>query len=113
MAELFVWAEKAWDEISTTISTAYLKSNNKKNLRQLNKAEIRDLENLKLQVFTNIEPFETINTQLIFDKINNSKTILKSFASKCQSSNISLDTMSIEDYRKYIVGMYVEQKMAY
>lgn len=113
VAELFVWAEKTWDEISTTISTAYLKSNDKKNLRQLNKAEIRDLENLKLQVFTNIEPFETINTQLIFDRINDSKTILKSFASKCQSSNISLDTMSIEDYRKYIVGLYVEQKMAY
>ena len=110
---MFVWAEKAWDEISTTISTAYLKSNDKKNLRQLNKAEIRYLENLKLQVFTNTKPFETIDAQLIFDRINDSKTICKSFAGKCQSSNISLDTMSIEDYRKHIVGVYVEQKMSY
>lgn len=111
VAELFVWAEKSWDNISSTINHSYLKSQNKKNSRQLNKAEIRDLENIKLEIFSNLDPFCKVTSDYMLDMIKAKNGINKNFAEKCLAFNVSIDNMNIDDYRKHIIGIYVEQNM--
>jgi hypothetical protein len=111
VAELFVWAEKSWDHISSTINQAYLKSKNKKNSRQLNKAEIKDLENIKLEIFSNMIPFDNVTSEYILDNVKSKNGIKKEFADRCVASSVNIDSMNIDDYRKHVIGIYVEQNV--
>jgi hypothetical protein len=111
VAELFVWAEKSWDHISSTINQAYLKSKNKKNSRQLNKAEIKDLENIKLEIFSNMIPFDNVTSEYILDNVKSKNSIKKEFADRCVASSVNIDSMNIDDYRKHVIGIYVEQNV--
>lgn len=111
VAELFVWAEKSWDHISSTINQAYLKSQNKKNSRQLNKAEIKDLENIKLEIFSNMTPFDNVTSEYILENVKSKNGIKKEFAERCVASSVNIDSMNIDDYRKHVIGIYVEQNV--
>ena len=98
VAEMLMWAEKSWDNISGIINSAYLNSNNKKNLRQLTKAEVKDLETLKLQIFSNLDPYENVDTSKILDGLNSKQSISKVFSNKLEESNITLDNTNIDIY---------------
>ena len=111
VADMLIWAEKSWDNISGIINSAYLSSNNKKNLRQLTKAEIKDLEHLKLQIFSNLSPYEDLDDKIVLDKLKAKHSISKVFADKLSESNISLDNTNIDIYRKHILALFVEQNM--
>ncbi len=111
VAEMLMWAEKSWDNISGIINSAYLNSNNKKNLRQLTKAEVKDLETLKLQIFSNLDQIENIDTSKILDGLNSKQSISKVFSNKLEESNITLDNTNIDIYRKYILALFVEQNI--
>lgn len=106
-----MWAETAWDSISDILTNAFLKSSQKKNLRQLTKAEVSTLEQLKIDILTNLpimcEVNESVITHLLFA---NCKTP-SSFSSALKSNNISLDEMTIDAYRKNVVGFYIEQNL--
>ena len=111
VAEMLLWAEKSWDNISGIINSAYLNSNDKKNLRQLTKAEVKDLETLKLQIFSNLDLYENVDTSKILDKLNSKQSISKVFSNKLEESNITLDNTNIDIYRKYILALLVEQNI--
>lgn len=111
VADMLIWAERSWDNISGIINSAYLSSNNKKNLRQLTKAEIKDLEHLKLQIFSNMLPYEDIDDKIVLDKLKTKNSISKVFADKLSESNISLDNTNIDIYRKHILALFVEQNI--
>lgn len=111
VAEMLLWAEKSWDNISGIINSAYLNSNDKKNLRQLTKAEVKDLETLKLQIFSNLDLYESVDTSKILDKLNSKQSISKVFSNKLEESNITLDNTNIDIYRKYILALLVEQNI--
>ena len=67
VAELIVWADNSWDNISATLHSSYLEINNKKNLRQLTKAQFDDLEKMKLDVFTNLPVLVEPTNQSVYD----------------------------------------------
>lgn len=111
VAELIVWTETAWDSISDILTNAFLKSSQKKNLRQLTKAEVSTLEQLKIDILTNLPAMADVNentiTELLFA---NCKTPL-TFSNALKSQNISLDEMTIDAYRKNVIGIYIEQNL--
>lgn len=107
VAELFIWADKTWSFVSSTLTEAYLSINKKDNLRQLTKAQTANLEQLKLDVFTNISPLDLVDTEYVNNLLLNNCKTPQSFSSMIKDT----ENMNIDIYRKYIVGLYVEYKM--
>ncbi|NBR24664.1 MAG: hypothetical protein EBU08_13025 [Micrococcales bacterium] len=108
IAELMVWSEESWDYISENLTDAFLNTLGKKNSRQLTKAEVVDLEQLKLDIFTNIEPMTDVNAEIIRNLLVAQKKTPNNFKELLISKGISLDSMSMEKYRRNTVGTYVE-----
>jgi hypothetical protein len=109
VAELVVWSENAWSKVSSTLTTAYLDIHNKKNLRQLNKSEFNNLEQLKLDVFTNLNILEEVTDDNIFTILHAGLQTPKSFVDRLKLSNINMDNMTIDTYRRHVIGQYVEE----
>lgn len=109
VAELFVWAESAWDNISEILNNAYLQSKEKKNLRQLTKAEASELEQLKVSVLTNLPLFSDINTENILNILNANKSTPLDFAKAIEEKNININSMTMENYRRNILGLFIEK----
>jgi len=112
VAELVVWAEETWDNISDVLNNAFLNHKNKKNLRQLTKAEVNDLEQLKLDVLTNIDLLSKVDTKSIHKVLASKHTTPKDFKDALINNDISLDTMSIDKYRRNIIGLFIQQNAA-
>ena len=108
VAELLLWSDKSWDLISDVITTAYIKCNDKKNLRQLTKSQIKELENLKIDVFTNIDLLKKIDNNDIIKILKSGKRANASFLKLMESKNINIDNMTIDDYRTSVVGLFIE-----
>lgn len=111
VAELFIWANNSWDHISNTISHAYIASSNKKNLRQLTKADVQTLESLKLDVFTNLEPFQVVTDELIVGSLSKNIKTSQSFLQTLKERKIDLENMSVDLYRNGVVGLYIEKNL--
>jgi hypothetical protein len=109
VAERVVWTEDSWNTISSILNDAYLSDKNKKNLRQLTKAEAFELETLKLDVLTNLNTFSNVNKSTIKDILIANKSIPKDFRDELNSRGITLDNMSLEKYRKNAIGLFIER----
>lgn len=109
VAELLVWTEAAWDNISEVLNDAFLNCNKKKNLRQLTKAEVNDLEQLKIDVLTNLPILEEVSAQVIYDILSSKKTTPQEFKDLINDRSISIDTMTIDNYRRNIIGLFIEE----
>jgi hypothetical protein len=112
VAELMVWAEESWDNISNILNNAYLNQKNKKNLRQLTKIEAEELETIKLDVLTNIDIFSSVNPSTIKDLLTANKKMPKDFKDELDNRGINLQRMSIEKYRKNAIGLFIEQNVS-
>ena len=111
LAETLVWAEQSWAKISDTVNSAFLNSNNKKNLRQLTKSQVKDLEAIKLDVFTNFDVHENVNPKTIFTKLKSGVRTDEGLRKTMEENNVNLDNMNIDDYRTYIIGLFVDSKI--
>ena len=108
LADLIVWSQESFDSISSVVTDAFLKMNNKKNLRQITKSESFDLEKIKLDVLTSIEPMQDVNEQLIVNTLSSGKTCSSEFMNKLLDEGVDITAMSISAYRKKAVSSYVE-----
>ena len=108
LADLIVWSNDAFEDISTTLNKAFLGANNKKNLRQLTKAEVCSLEDLKIQVLSNLELMSTTDEDSILKALSSKTKIPKTLREKLTSEKISASEMPINTYKKKIIGAFVE-----
>ena len=113
VAEAFVYAEESWAKVSDVITKAFLNVNKKKNLRQLTKGQFNDLEQLKLDVFTNFNIGDEVSETTIFNSLNSNVKMPKTFAEDLKDKNINIESMNIDTYRKHVIGSYIEHKMVY
>ena len=60
-----VWSNEAQKTISNIVNPAILHFYQKKNLRELTKAELLNLEEIKFQVLCDLTPFEDINEETV------------------------------------------------
>ncbi len=109
VAELVVWAEESWDTISETLNSAFLGMKKKKNLRQLTKAETVDLEQLKLDVLTNIDIMKEVTGEDIKSILSANLKTPTEFSHTLKERDINIDNMSIDKYRRSVIGVYIEQ----
>jgi hypothetical protein len=65
VASVMVWASEAQKTISNILNPAMLNHYDKKNLRELTKAELVDLEEIKFKVLCNLEPYTAITEDKI------------------------------------------------
>ena len=98
-------------EVSYIIKNAFLSSLDKKNLRQLTKSQFKDLETLKLDVFTNLVEMEDVTNDKVIAILKQNKKTPKAFADYINESNINMDNSTIDDYHRMIIGRYIQQKL--
>jgi hypothetical protein len=79
-AKLMIWSSSAQDQISSLINPLILEYFDKKNLRSLSNNENETLENIKTNIFFNMNPFEKINSSFSTESIDlTPSNISKSF----------------------------------
>ncbi len=111
VAEFIYWAESSWKDISDILTDAYLNSNNKKNMRQLTKAQVKELEQLKIDVLTNLELMEDANSKSIADILISKKQAPSNFIELLNSQSVNIDSMNIDKYRMRVISLYIEQQL--
>ena len=108
LADLIVWSQNAFDIISETVTEAYLKMSNKKNLRQVTKSEMEGLEKIKLDVLSNIDPLGEVTEESIHEKLFSGCLLPADFGNLLSEERIHPSSMAIDAYRKRVVGCYIE-----
>jgi len=111
VADVIVWSESAWNTVSECISDAYIKTHKIKNLRQLTKANSREIEQLKIDVFTNLKYGDNVDNSLITKILKSKAQTPKYITKKLNDTNISMDNTSIDDYRRHAIGLFVEHQI--
>ncbi len=112
LAEAIVYADECWSKVSDVITHAFLKSNGKKNLRQLTKAEFRDLEKLKLDIFTNFNIGDEVTENTIYSSLKSGVKTPTDMVNDLTSKSVNIDNMNVDSYRKHVIGTYIEHQMA-
>jgi hypothetical protein len=111
VAEILVWSDKAWNQVSELITKAYLSTKQKKNLRQLTKAEFQELEMMKLDIFSNLEAYDNVENSTIISLLKANVKAPKEIMFKLKENNIDVNEMDIDSFRKYVIGAYIESKI--
>jgi hypothetical protein len=107
---MIVWAIDAFDSISKNINQAFLSVSNKTNMRQLTKSQVLDLETLKLDVLTNLQVMKPVTAQDIADIVSAGERTPVVFKKFVSGNRITPSDMSIDQYKKSIIGTYIEFK---
>tara|TARA_Y100001937_G_C7120794_1_gene332485 strand:- start:169 stop:2196 length:2028 start_codon:yes stop_codon:yes gene_type:complete len=108
LADLIVWSNDAFEQVSATLNKAFLGYSNKKNLRQLTKAEVCNLEDLKIQVLSNLEPMCEISDGTIFKAVSCQDRTPNSLTKKLKEQKVSASELPINSYKKKLIGVFVE-----
>ena len=108
LADLIDWSQDSYNKISECVTTAFLKANNKKNLRQVTKAELFDVERIKFDVLTNLDLLCEVNDNVIHQHLASASLTPTSFKTLLSEKDIDINDMSIESYRKKAVSCFVE-----
>ena len=107
---MLVWTSDTFDTISKHINKAFLSINQKTNMRQLTKSEVLDLETLKLDVLTNLPIMTSATAQHITDIVSAGRRTPASFKKIVDKNDITPSHMTMDKYKKSIIGAYVEFK---
>jgi len=102
VADLIVWATSAF-ESTQQINKGYLEIKGKSNARQLTKDEAVELENIKLAAFLALEPMSDISDENLKKALASNNVIPNEF------KYIRENSVTMENYKKMVVGVYVEQ----
>ena len=108
LADTIVWTNESFEEISNIMNKAFLAINSKDNMRQLTKAQVSELEALKLHVLTNIQMLQPVTPQLVTDVVSSGKKMPPNFIKLVAKNKISPSSLPMEDYKKRIIGTYIE-----
>jgi hypothetical protein len=111
VAELFNWANEQYDNISNFVNEAYLSTHNKKSMRNLTKADVAELEAIKLDVLYNIKLMADNGPQEIVDCLNQQRKIPQKIEASLKSQNISPISMNLVDYQRRAISTFVEYSL--
>ena len=80
-----LWATEAQDKISEIMNPVALKHFDKSNIRSLNKEELSQLDELKLSVFSNLEPYQNVDEKSVKDLLDSKSKTHPSYLSSAQN----------------------------
>jgi len=108
LAELITWSQNSYDKISESVTTAFLKMNNKKNLRQMTKSDMFNIERIKFDVLTNLDLLSEVSDETIHASLAEGKLAPKAFKETLSDKNIVIEDMTIDNFRQQAISCYVE-----
>ena len=108
LGELLYWSDRSFSYISDVLTSSFLGSRGKKNLRQLTKGEFKDLESLKVDILTNLSPLQEVDKDTIVKMLKSQCRVPKTISSILTSRDINLDSLSVDDFRMKVIGVYIE-----
>lgn len=111
LASLISWTQSTYDKLSI-LSTGYLDYAGKPNLRQLTKSQAQELEHLKVSVLLNLEPFCHVDKPAISEALRLQNSACAEFIGKLSDLGISIEGVGLDQYRREIIGLYVEEKQS-
>ena len=79
LASLMIWTTQAQERIAQVINASILEVHGKTSLRQLSKAQLHDLEQLKFEILCKIEPYSEINEEIINANIQGDNVVKVEF----------------------------------
>ena len=101
VADLIVWATSAFESMDV-ITKGYLEMQGKSNMRQLTKAQITEVEHIKLSAFLNLPVMCELSNENIHKALSKKVSIPKVFAALREESE------TVDHYKKLVVSKYVE-----
>lgn len=111
VAEMLVWADEAFETVSENVNKAYISNKGVKNLRKLTKSEVIKIEQIKLDIFTNLTPMKSVASEDIINSLRSNKKSPKDFIDILKSKNINIHEMPIDIYRKNVIANFVSYTM--
>jgi hypothetical protein len=111
VADLIVWTQDSFDKISEITTAAFLGMKGKANMRKLTKAEVSDLERIKLDVLTNTELMSEVNADSVKSTLASNKKTPVAMAKTLKELKITTASMSIDEYKKRSIGVFIELVM--
>ena len=108
LADMMVWSEEAYQKVSEVVNGAFLSIKEKKNLRQLTKSDIADLEQLKIDVFTNLDIMSDVTANCVYENLSAGVRTPVEFQGMLEAREVSTDKLNIDNYRKRVIGVYIE-----
>lgn len=112
VAELILWSATAYDTISENFNKAFLAINKKKNMRSLTKAQVSDLEKVKLDMLLNVEPLSSITEDKFKQVLHANKKMPNTFKKHLENNKISTEYMTVEEYKRSALAAYVDHVLA-
>jgi len=79
-------------------------------MRKLTKAQIRELEDLKLDVLTDLDISGDVSTEDIKASLISGKKTPSSIIERLEVEEINLDQMTAADYKKGVVAIVLEMQ---
>jgi hypothetical protein len=111
VADLIIWTQDSFDKISEVTTAAFLGMKGKANMRKLTKAEVSDLERIKLDVLTNTELMSEVNASSVKSTLASNKKTPVAMAKTLKELKITTTNMSIDEYKKRSIGVFIELVM--
>ncbi len=108
VAEFLVWTENSYDKISSIANKGYLAVKDKSTMRELTRLEAAELESLKLDVLSNIEPMSDFNEKDVTSVIGSAKKMPKTLSEKLKKEKINIVDMNMVAYKRHAVSSYIE-----
>ena len=112
VAELILWSNNTYDNISENFNKAFLAINNKKNMRSLTKAQVADLEKVKLDMLLNLKPLAKVTEDDFKEILHANKKMPSTFRKHLENNKISTEYMSIDEYKRSAIASYVDYVLA-
>lgn len=111
VAELASWAISTYDALDS-ISKGYLEVVGKQNRRQLTKAHVQELADIKLRVMCAIPVLARVNEGVIAKALASNTSLPKRLAEHIETAGISLETMPLDEYESAVIGLYISYALA-
>lgn len=108
VAEFLVWTENSYDKISSIANKGYLAVKNKSTMRELTRVEAAELEFLKLDVLSNVEPMSDFEEKDIAKIIGSTKKMPKVLSEKLKKEKINIVDMNMVAYKRHAISSYIE-----
>ena len=108
VAEFLVWTENSYDKISSIANKGYLAIKNKSTMRELTRVEAAELESLKLDVLSNVEPMSDFDERDVAKIIGSTKKMPKPLSEKLKKEKINIVDMNMVAYKRHAVSSYIE-----
>jgi len=112
VAELILWANKSYDNISENLNKAFLSIANKKNMRSLTKAEVADLEKIKLDILLNIKPMSELTEATFKEALYGNKKMPQVFNKHLKDNKITTEYMTMEEYKRSAIAAFIDYVLA-